>query len=146
MGQSIMGQSIMKDILIVDEERPARFWTLMGPRFSSEAVRRELPYLADRPGRVWVVAPDAGSEEAPAPGFACADAGADDAVLREVWAEKGADAVGADVARIALRYLFSTGALRVRATVKGRAVGMLTAAGFAVAGTKGGYTCLEARP
>jgi hypothetical protein len=130
--------------LVVDEERPALFWYLMGPHFASEKTRREMPYLADRPGRLWVVVPGA-DEYAAARAFACADPG-EDATLREVWADRGEEEAGAEAARTALQYLLSTGALRVRATVKGRAVGMLKTAGFVEYGTKGSYTLLEARP
>ncbi len=136
----------MADFLIFDDARPAEFWTLLGPHFASEKLRREMPFLSDRAGRLWVVSAAGQSDcVVAAKSFASADVG-EDAVLREVFAEPGADAAGVEAALTALQYLFSTGSLRVRATAKGRAVALLTAAGFNIAGTKGAYTLMEVRP
>jgi hypothetical protein len=124
------------------DTRPPAFWVAMGPLFASASVRRELPYLRDEIGRIWVVAFDIVEVVA---GFAAMAIRDDLGTLSSLWVRRdlrGTSGVAAELLDVRLRYLASVGVRTVEVTANGLSRPRLQRAGFIAQGVRGQYTVM----
>lgn len=133
----------MKNLEIF-EDRPDRFWILMGPFFASAAVRKELPYLTDKPGDVWFVWVEDGSVL----GFLAVTIGEKQREIHGVYVHP--DQRGNGLAKLlaarALKWLMTegySGVVRVTATAASAPI--WRSIGFTGVSTRGSYEVMEAR-
>lgn len=133
----------MKNLEIF-EDRPDRFWLLMGPYFASAAVRKELPYLVDKPGDVWFV----WVEDDRVHGFLAVTTGGKQMEIHGVYVhpDRRGNGLGKMLAARALKWLIAKGnSGTVRVTANAASAQIWRDIGFVVVSRRGGYEVMEVR-
>lgn len=125
-------------------ERPAKFWTLMGPNFASEEIRKCLPTLHDEPENdVWFLVVDGSL----AISFACLRVAKDgkSAYLAHHWASDGCRGKGYAklLTDTRIRYAKENGIKKIRAVVHADSVDAFLAHGFAVTVSRSQFSTME---
>lgn len=123
-------------------DRPPEFWTIMGPVFASDRIRREMPYLRDEPSRIWVIAFD----EPGMAGFASMTIEGSEGKLHALWVRgnlRGTSQVAKILIDTCLKYLAAVGCKTATVTANGRSRPQLARAGFCEIGARGRYTTMS---
>lgn len=125
-------------------ERPAKFWKLMGPNFASEEIHKCLPTLHDEPENdVWFLVVEGDL----AISFACLRVSKDgkSAQLAHHWASDGCR--GRGYAKLLtdarIRYAKENGINKLRAVVHSESVDAFLALGFTVKVSRAQFNTME---
>lgn len=125
-------------------ERPAKFWTLMGPNFASEEIHKCLPTLHDEPDNdVWFLVVD----KSQAVSFACLRVSKDgkSAQLAHHWASDGCRGKGYAklLTEARIRYAKEHGIKKLRAVVHADSMDAFLSQGFSVKVSRAQFNTME---